>query len=120
MYPLNPTEEEKKLLKGEKKLHEDVNHLNNIIALCRDCHKEFDNPRTVEEYRELFSIKKNILSKNETRTKYHDHHIENEIKEVITTLVEGFGEGYSQQLEMNALRLDEKADKSLTPITKEG
>ncbi|MFU0789839.1 HNH endonuclease signature motif containing protein [Virgibacillus proomii] len=42
IYPLNPSDEEKELLKNEKKLHDDVNHLNNIIALCRDCHKMFD------------------------------------------------------------------------------
>ena len=42
IYPLNPSDEEKELLKNEKKLHDDVNHLNNIIALCRDCHTMFD------------------------------------------------------------------------------
>ncbi|MGP4068376.1 ABC-three component system protein [Halobacillus sp. B29] len=119
IYPLNPTDEEKELLKDEEKLHEDVNNLDNIIALCRECHKKFDNPRTVDDYKKLLSIKKNILSKNETRAKYHDYQIETEIKEVITVLIEEeFHEDTPNELELNALKLNEKADETLTKITK--
>lgn len=118
IYPLNPTEEEIELLKDEERLHEDVNNLQNYIALCVDCHTKFDNPRTVEEYRKLFSIKKNILIKNQTRAKYIDYQIEIEIKEVISKLVEEFNEGAIKTLNMSALKLDEKADKTLSRITK--
>jgi hypothetical protein len=118
IYPLNPDEGEIELLKDEEKLHEDVNNIRNFIALCGDCHKKFDNPRTVEEYRLLLSIKKNILSKSETRAKYVDYQIESEIKEVITMLVEEFNEADLKPLELQALRLDEKANETLTRITK--
>ena len=118
IYPLNPTEEEIKLLENEETLHEDVNNIRNFIALCGDCHKKFDNPRTVEEYRLLLSIKKNILTKGETRAKYADYQIESEIKEVITMLVEEFNESALKPLELKALKLDEKADETLTGITK--
>ncbi|OFD90560.1 hypothetical protein BWGOE13_55270 [Bacillus mycoides] len=118
IYPLNPTEEESELLKDEERLHEDVNNIRNFIALCGDCHKKFDNPRTVEEYRLLLSIKKNILSKSETRAKYADYQIESEIKEVITMLVEEFNESALRPLELKALKLDEKANGTLTGITK--
>lgn len=118
IYPLNPDVEEIELLKDEERLHEDVNNIRNFIALCGDCHKKFDNPRTVEEYRLLLSIKKNILSKSETRAKYIDYQIESEIKEVITMLVEEFNEADLKPLEMQALKLDEKANETLTRITK--
>ena len=118
IYPLNPDAEEIELLKAEERLHEDVNNIRNFIALCGDCHKKFDNPRTVEEYRLLLSIKKNILSKSETRAKYVDYQIESEIKEVITMLVEEFNEADLKPLEMQALKLDEKANETLTRITK--
>ncbi|WP_282035200.1 ABC-three component system protein [Metabacillus indicus] len=118
IYPLNPVAEEIELLKDEERLHEDVNNIRNFIALCGDCHKKFDNPRTVEEYRLLLSIKKNILSKSETRAKYVDYQIESEIKEVITMLVEEFNEADFKPLEMQALKLDEKANETLTRITK--
>ncbi|ARK22463.1 ABC-three component system protein [Sporosarcina ureae] len=118
IYPLNPTESEIELLKDEERLHEDVNNIRNFIPLCSDCHKKFDNPRTVEEYRWLLNIKKNILSKSETRAKYADYQIETEIKEVITILVEEFNESALKQLEMEALKLDVKSDETLSRITK--
>jgi len=118
IYPLNPTEEEIELLKDEERLHEDVNNIRNFIALCGDCHKKYDNPRTVEEYRLLVSIKKNILSKSETRSKYADYQIEKEIKDVIKSLVEGSDEGSYTPLNYDALQLDTKADHTLSRITK--
>ncbi len=118
IYPLNPTKVEIELLKDEEILHEDVNNIRNIIALCEECHNKFDNPRTVEEYRKLYSIKKNILIKVETREKYHDYQIEAEIKEVIGKLLKGFNEEETKPLNMRALKLDKKADETLVKITK--
>ena len=118
IYPLNPTKEESETLKNEERLHEDVNHLNNFIALCRSCHKQFDHPRTVEEYRKLFSLKKSIIARNEMRDKYHDYQIETEIKRIIFKLVEDSSEGNLVPLETSALRLDEKANDTLTVLTK--
>ncbi|WP_235701091.1 ABC-three component system protein [Bacillus subtilis] len=66
----------------------------------------------------LLSIKKNILSKSETRAKYIDYQIESEIKEVISMLVEEFNEAELKPLKMNALKLDEKANETLARITK--
>ncbi|WP_373557726.1 HNH endonuclease [Pseudomonas sp. URIL14HWK12:I7] len=51
IYPLNPTPPEALLLANEFRLSADVDHLDNLIALCLLCHNEFDNPRTVKEYR---------------------------------------------------------------------
>lgn len=118
IYPLNPTESEIELLKNEERMHEDVNNIRNFIAFCGDCHKKFDFPRTVEEYRWLLSIKKNILSKSKARAKYADYQIDSEIKEVITMLVEQFNESDLKQLNMQALKLDQKADGTLSIITK--
>lgn len=118
IYPLNPTPEEIALLNNEKRLHEDVNNIKNFIALCVECHTRFDNPRNVEEYRMLLSIKKNILSKSETRAKYVEYQIESEIKEVISMLVEEFNEAELKPLELHALKLDEKANKTLASISK--
>ena len=118
IYPLNPSDEEIELLKNEERIHPDVNNLNNYIALCKDCHTIFDNPRTVEEYRKLLNIKKNIISKDKARRKYVDYQIESEIKEVITILAEEFNETEIKKLNMEALKLDEKSDETLVSITK--
>jgi 5-methylcytosine-specific restriction endonuclease McrA len=58
IYPLNPTFEESELIANEPILGKTGNSVDNLILLCVDCHTMFDRPRTIEEYRELSSIKK--------------------------------------------------------------
>ncbi|WP_085523865.1 ABC-three component system protein [Tuberibacillus sp. Marseille-P3662] len=118
IFPLNPTSHEAQLLSDEEKLNEDVNHVDNFIALCRDCHKKFDNPRTEEEYRKLVKIKKSLIKRTQTRENYFNYGIETEIKEILMTLVEDEVESKSIPLSMNALRLEDKANKTLTVLTK--
>lgn len=118
IYPLNPTAEEYELLKDEERLHEDVNHLDNFIALCRKCHKQFDHPRTIEEYRKLYGLKKLLIARAEARDKYHDYQIELEIKQIILKLTEYSDEATVQPLGTDALRLEQKANETLTGLTK--
>ncbi|MCM0004267.1 ABC-three component system protein [Bacillus paranthracis] len=118
IYPLNPTEEEAELLKNVEKLHEDVNNLKNFIALCRKCHKQFDHPRTVEEYKKLYSLKKSLIARAEAREKYHDYQIELEIKQIISKLTEYSDESVTSTLGTDALKLEEKANETLTGLTK--
>ncbi|RQW23323.1 HNH endonuclease [Bacillus sp. C1-1] len=118
IYPLNPSKEEEDLLKNEFRIHVDVNHISNFIALCNGCHTEFDNPRTLEEYKKLLSIKKNILSRQKIRANYVDFQIDKEIKEVIIALASDYDEDNLTQLDFNAMKVNEKANDSLTKITK--
>ena len=60
IYPLNPTDEEVELLKNEERLSDDVNSIDNLIPLCPGCHNRFDKPRTIEEYRALLTVKKQL------------------------------------------------------------
>ncbi|MDI3410293.1 hypothetical protein QKW52_07370 [Bacillus sonorensis] len=59
------------------------------------------------------------MVKNLTRAKYHDYQIETEIKQVIKLLVEEeFNEAPTNILNLTALKLDQKANKTLNGITK--
>ncbi|MFS8215359.1 ABC-three component system protein [Paenibacillus sp. S29] len=118
IYPLNPTKEESLLLKNVEKLSQNVNDLNNSIALCRDCHKKFDSPRTIEEYKKLLIIKKEIIRRNERRADYHSYQIEAEIKIILNKLVENENELSPQILNLDALKVDEKANITLNRLTK--
>ncbi|MCM3732353.1 HNH endonuclease [Fictibacillus nanhaiensis] len=118
IYPLHPTPTEKKLLMNEERLHEDVNNLDNIIALCRDCHKKFDNPRTADEYRKLVKMKKLLISRTHARAGYSDFQIELEIKHIILALVDETDDTNESPLSMNALKLNTKANKTLSKLTK--
>jgi hypothetical protein len=118
IYPLNPTTEEIKLLEHEERLNKDVNHIDNFITLCRDCHKIYDKPRTVEEYRKLLSIKKALINRNITRTKYHEYQVEIEIRQVLMLLIQETSDVIFTTLRLDAIKLDDKADKTLTKFTK--
>ena len=86
IYPLNPTAEEASLLKDEETLSDDVNDVNNIIPLCKSCHGRFDRPRTVEEYRQLVSHKKQLLQKSYQQSLWKEYKIEEELTTVIESL----------------------------------
>ena len=80
IYPANPLPEEVELLKDEERLSDDINSLDNVIAVCRICHKKFDTPRTVEEYRSWVRLKKKLLQDAKLKDTYALFNIEEEIK----------------------------------------
>lgn len=70
IYPANPRPDEIELLKDEERLSKDVNSLDNVIAVCRICHKKFDTPRTIEEYRSWVRLKKKLLQDAQLKNTY--------------------------------------------------
>lgn len=119
IYPLNATEEEKILLNGEEILSEGLNAIENLIALCPECHIEYDKPKTISEYRHLVSVKKNLLKNRNVRSAYHQYQIEQDILIVIKKLFEAEdGEISDIQLKYEALKIDEKTDDTITRLTK--
>lgn len=61
IYPLNPTESEKQLLLNEKKITQEIDSEDNLITLCKPCHKKYDTNKTVDDYRRLVAIKEEII-----------------------------------------------------------
>ncbi|WP_172681131.1 ABC-three component system protein [Pseudomonas kilonensis] len=116
IYPFSPTAAEKDLLKNEIRLNEDVDHIDNLIALCFDCHNEFDNPRTIAEYREMVQLKKSIIEKNNNKKLMDDFTIEAEIVNIIDALESIASE--STELSLEPKRVDQKINKSMSPLTK--
>ncbi|HCT5558987.1 TPA: HNH endonuclease [Enterobacter hormaechei] len=107
IYPFSPREEEKDLLKDEQLLCDDVDSEDNLIALCRDCHKLFDNPRTIEGYREMYAIKKQLRQAAQIKNSQFNFKIEEEIKEIIDIL-STLEPSEGSQLSYKALRVDDK------------
>lgn len=119
IYPFSPTPDEVELLKGEERLHEDSDHEDNLIPLCSDCHKIFDNPRTVEGYREMLQLKKELIQEYKLKVERND----NNIDPAIDTIIHAFSNASEDELEAaplsyEALKLDEKADETLKVSTK--
>ncbi|MBC8831188.1 HNH endonuclease, partial [Escherichia coli] len=61
IYPANPKSDESELLKDVPRLSEDVNSIENLIVVCRDCHKKFDHPRITEDYYRWYDLKKELM-----------------------------------------------------------
>ncbi|PSU68280.1 HNH endonuclease [Photobacterium phosphoreum] len=117
IYPHSPRPDEAELLKGEERLNTDSDHVDNLIALCRDCHKIFDNPRTIEGYREMVSIKKELIRNKLLKEKWFSNKIDEEIDEVISELSSYNGSSL-EKLSMEALRVDDKSDETLNNLIK--
>lgn len=113
IYPANPRPEEENLLKNEERLSEDVNSLKNVLAVCRICHRKFDTPRTIEEYRLWVRLKKKLLQDAEIKNTYSLFNIEAEITVVLEKLNNQTLEEELVQLSYDSLKVDQKANDSL-------
>ena len=114
---MNPKPEEEELLRGEARLSEDVNHENNVIPLCIDCHGKFDKPRTLEEYRDLFAIKKKLIAKSNQEEMWGRYSIEEELIIVIDALYNDPDPNIEAELEFAPKAVDEKLDSTITRPT---
>lgn len=117
IYPLNPTDIEAKVLDGVERLSTDSNHIDNFIALCRNCHKEFDHPRTLEGYNKMLNLKKKFIKTRKEKTLYSQFYLEENIKVILEKLVNYDEEIYIDiELEYNPKTIDLKLKKSVKPI----
>ncbi len=110
IYPANPLPEETELLKNEEYLSEDINSLDNVIAVCRICHKKFDTPRTVEEYRSWVRLKKKLLQDTKLKNTYALFNVE---EEILKNLNDESLEEELVRLSYESLKIEQKANKTL-------
>jgi hypothetical protein len=119
IYPLNPKPDEKELLKDEERLHEDPNHLDNLICLCVSCHTKFDKPRTVSEYRDLVAKKKVLIKRFKERETWNNTKLENEIFQIMEFLSgSDIDIPMTDELSYDPKTIEEKTDESIDFITK--
>lgn len=118
IYPANPTPDEEALLSNEERLSEDVNDLRNVVAVCRICHKKFDTPRTIDEYRTWVRMKKKLLQESQIKDNYILFNIEDDIATIIERLNSVDIEEIGVPLSLTSLKVDEKANDTLPYILK--
>lgn len=116
IYPHSPHPHEVELLKNEIRLNDDSDHEDNLIVLCRDCHKVFDNPRTIDGYQGMCALKKELQRLYKLKTLWYENKLDIEINEVIRSLANLKDEA-GAKLSFSALKIDEK-DKELNFILK--
>ena len=119
IYPLNPKPQELIVLKDVKRLNSDVNHLDNLLCLCNDCHTKFDNPRTKEEYEELYTLKSGLIKLSKEKNLWSNSTLENEITQLINYLVNtDFVFTEEDVLSYNPKTISEKTNSTITVLTK--
>jgi len=115
IYPLNPTPEEVTLLQHEAQLgNGDLNHEDNVIPLCLSCHGQFDNPRTVVEYKRLLEIKKRLIEKSRQEGLWSRYFIEEDIRRILTKLYSDNPIASNLKIEYDPKTLDRKFDGTIT------
>lgn len=117
IYPHSPLPKEVILLENEERLGNHVDDLDNLVPLCKDCHKIFDHPRTVAGYREMVAIKKELQRIAQLKNEWYENSIDKEINSIIESLSEYNGES-TVELSLEAIKIDDKADSTLHALTK--
>lgn len=117
IYPLNPKPDELILLRDEERLSTDTNHAHNLIPLCYSCHNIYDNPKTIEGYRDLVGKKKAIIVEQGKVEIFHQYILEEEIIKIINSLLSSTL-SVDNELSYEAKKVDEKINDSMRPLTK--
>lgn len=117
IYPLNPTNSEKDILTNVEQLNPDVNHLDNLIPLCPNCHTKFDKPRTREGYENLLQIKKEFLRRFEQHDVWNQFKVEEDLKKIIEGIYK-LGSAGENTLSYDPLSVDQKLNSSMLAPTK--
>jgi len=118
IYPLNPTKEEQRLLQHEERLSDDVNDENNIIPLCEICHVKLDKPRTAEEYRTLYGLKKKLIDRSGQEAIWKRYTIEEEISQIIEAIYDDPELESDAEIDFTPREVDEKLDSTISRPTK--
>lgn len=118
IYPLNPTAEELEILKDVDKRSEDPNDPKNLIILCKNCHKQFDFPRTVDDYRDMIKLKA-LLEKNAyERSSWPEYSLKSEIKRIIEALLDDKASTNYLPLEYEPKTIEDKLKSDVSGVIK--
>lgn len=85
IYPLNPTKAQKEALIGYP-APEDINALENVIALCPSCHTKYDKDFKLDELETLGNIKRRFLSEAEAKVTASGHIIQEQVCEILDVI----------------------------------
>ena len=86
IYPCNPTLLDLMVLDGVKKNSENSEDFKNKIALCVDCHRDYDRNKTIEKYNNLLELKNEKYDTFTAKRNISSFTIEDDITSIITAL----------------------------------
>lgn len=118
IYPHSPTKEEELLLADVPRLSDSPESIHNLILLCPNCHYKFDHPRTKAGYNQLYSLKKQFITRGSARKYYHQHSIELDLLSVFQRLGDVDPTTDNRKLSYTAICIDQKMSNGASDIVK--
>lgn len=112
IFPHSPTKQEKDILKDVEVDGDDSEAFENKIALCKNCHDEYDAKKTLETYNEMLDLKRRLHSELMAKKMLSDENIEDELTEVVQGLAGASQDDLEKIGEMSysSLKVSQKVD----------
>lgn len=112
VFPNSPTPREKEILKDVEVVGDDSESFENKIALCLDCHTEYDANKTVESYNEMLELKRRLYAELRAKKELSGENIEAELTTVVKQLSEVSDEDLDGigKLSYESLKVSQKVD----------
>lgn len=110
IFPCNPTKKEQQLLKDVVVAGSDSESLENKIALCKNCHDNYDYQKTVSEYENLFNLKRKYEAAYDAKMLLSSYPVEESIEAILKKLSKLKIDDIDSmtKLSMEALRIRDK------------
>lgn len=116
IYPLNPTPAQEKALVGYPAPN-DFNDLENVIALCPNCHTLYDKDFALNELENLRSLKDELLKEAKAKVAASQHVIQNEINEILDAIsLYEFDQVEANQLAFDVATIDQKLKVGMSSL----
>lgn len=119
IYPCNPTLSDLSILSSIPS-HRDGESYENKIALCLDCHNDYDNDKTLDKFKDLQKIKKRLIEKGEIQKNFSSYDLEEEINFILSNLqtIEDY-DIEANCLNLKALKIKEKLEDKYSLLRRE-
>ncbi|CDN30492.1 hypothetical protein BN938_0387 [Mucinivorans hirudinis] len=111
IFPCNPTSSDLTVLKGITPPI-NIESFENKIALCKDCHWDYDHNKTLDKYHNLNSVKKQLVDDFNGRRNLLKLDLEDEIIDIIRKISSLNDDELTEDIKLNydAIKVDRKID----------
>ena len=86
IFPCKPTSDDMKQLDGVELYGDNSESMHNKIALCKNCHYDYDHNKNKECYNNLLNIKKNLEGEYSVKNELAECNLEKELSDVLLRL----------------------------------
>lgn len=118
IYPLNPTQAQITAL-VKHSAPEEINALENLIALCPTCHTKYDKDFKIEELVELRNIKDKYLSQTKAKLTASQYIIQEEVFEILDAITDyEFDDSALHAVKFDVSTVDKKLKSGMSPVQK--